>query len=243
MKLKVYKTQKGFKVYQKTLKLSFPFSKPTVFHQGKKRLNGVKYDLVFKDIKNAYVYIELIQKSKYELEDKLYAVNVQLKEIFNKFQINPKDFNWVDAWCGAMLWGIGISRITNNAVYCVDIDNQSYEPLIEGVGNVEFLKADTYIESFPSSVNALFLRSSIGASSIKRILENNPNLELVVIIPEGLNSNESMPFKNELKLLKEFFEIAQRENLFPDISIKGSHTNVIKFNGEVPVLFAKKRKT
>lgn len=242
-KLKVYKTEAGFKVYEDSFLLNLPFQKPQVFCRSKKRpFDEEGYDLVFKELKNANKYIELRAKSEYDLEDKLGAVNIQLQSIFSRFNIDPQNYTWCDAWCGAMHWGVGLSRIIHKPVLCVDIDKHSYEPLIDTKDLVEFRILDTDQTPLPGHINALFLRSTIGVASLKRIIELNPNLDLMVVVPEGLNSNEIMEFKREVGLLKKHFDIAEKDNVTPDILIKGSHTNIIKFNFEVPVLFAHKRK-
>ena len=237
--MKILKCQEGYKICVDTYRVFIPFLKPKKFI--KNNSNKIQ-DLCFKELKNAKKFIEIYQKDELSLEDKLFAVNNHLKEIFQRLNINPSEFCWIDAWCGAMHWGIGISRLIKKEVFCADITAASYEPLIKTNDLVRFKILDTDKEPFPADINALFLRSTISLDSIKKIINNNPNLELVIIIPEGLCDCSKSNFEKEVNFLKIHFEESRKFNVCPDFAIKGSHSNRIFFQKDSPVIFAYRRK-
>lgn len=64
-------------------------------------------DLVFKNELNAQLYIDLDQFLKLDENNRHYLENLkyrlkaaicQLETIFDKANINPQDYNWVDLW-------------------------------------------------------------------------------------------------------------------------------------------------
>jgi hypothetical protein len=202
--------------------------------------------ILFDNQENLEFYLKNKEKSIYLTEDEdssIFCSKAQIKTILSNFkEINISDYTWADVCCGRKNFAFALNELSNNKVYALDIDENSYCKGIESndLNKVEFIKLDTDKEKIPENITAYFLRSSLGVRALKKILELNKNIKLFIIIPEGLNNNSGISFDDISLELKTYFSNVYRKDLVADICIKGSHSQHVRYGVSFPVLIAMK---
>lgn len=164
-----------------------------------------------------------------------------LKIIFDLIPFDLKLMKWTDLYTGSNLWAITISKLLGVNVSSIDIEKGSYGTFYEDE-KVVFIQLDLNKDSVPLNINACFLRSSISLNALKKIVELNSNIELFVIIPEGINDNSGYHFNNEVAFLNEYFNFVCKQDIYCDLTLKGSQSTKIVFNQYVPVIISHGRK-
>lgn len=238
--MKIEKTNLGYKLYTNF------FWKKNYLQTITSKRTQLTEDLIFESLSHAQLYLDyFLPYQRDKLKDlRLFAVKNQLQKVLQEACIDPKEFSWADLWCGNGIWGSALKELTQTKITLIDINPCSYEdPFWDSQDPlIDFQQLDTSAVPLPAHVTAIFLRSGVGPNSIQQILSLNPHIKLVLIIPEGLGSNEFLPFTHELDSMNSFFNITEKKDLKSDFGVKGSNSSFITSNQYFPLLIGKDRR-
>lgn len=247
--MKVVKIKNGYKITKDEMSIFSclnPFytprwvQAPIDYH----RAEEPPRDLFFTNKKNAEVYLEFVKHDKearLSFEYRLKAGKCQLQAILDYAQIN---YQWADLWAGSGFWSMVILSLVNKPVLYVDYSQYNLEPGFDLSFLINRLKIDTSSNELPLNITGAFLRSTISDSSILKIIENNPKLDLLIVVPEGMTSNDGMihNFQKKKNEYFKYFSYVEIVDLYSDLCIKGSESQHLVFNRYFPVYILKGRK-
>lgn len=249
MKYKIIKVSQGYKIKSAEFSLlrlfSFLNKESSYLKDIKNKSDKVTSDLIFKDKACAELYLLKNYDQQNILSNRILAGICQLKEIFSHAKIQPQSYRWADCWSGSGIWSLALVSLGLDEVFCVD-NSFPYDLEVGLTSNsqIKILTLDTTKEKLPIEVNAIFLRSSFSPKSIMEIMELNPQVELFIMIPEGLNDNDGVinSIQKEHSNYQRYYREVDIRNLNSDLCLKGSTSRGIRFNRDFPVIICQGRK-
>ena len=133
---------------------------------------------------------------KNEIEKSILAGANQLVRIFSHYKIDPRRYVWGDCWAGTGIWSLVLNKILEKKVYVID-STFPYEILKECKVNnsLIFKQLNTEKDFLPRDITAVFMKSAGAERGILPLIENNPQIELVIVIPSGFSSDNSPSFQ------------------------------------------------